>query len=508
MGFCFGKAGAILTMKLRLAAFEAMMRQEISWFDDPKNSVGALTARLASDSAQVIGVNELRLATLVKIISNMGSSIIIFFVHGWELTLFILVLTAISAGAGALKIQMKTDKTAKIKKELEKAGEKVTEVIKNIRTVASLTSEPKFESLYENSLEVLCTNSQEKDLVHGFVVSFSQALLGVGYAGCFLFGAWLIEHSHMDVQAFFLVILTSIYGSASVGEAYSLASNYANAKTSAAHIVTLLNSQPAIDNLSHDGQSLDHFYGNVHLEGVTFNYPTRSGVPVLRALNLKVSQGETLALVGSSGCGKSTTLQLLERFYDAKQGNVMFDSVNVKELNIHWLRSQIGIVSQEPVLFDCSLAENIAYGDNSRIVTREEIKAAAEAANIHTFIENLPKKYDTEAGDKGAQLSGGQKQQIAIARAILRNPKLLLLDEATSALDTDSEKMVQDALDKARQGRTCIIAAHRLSTIQNADRIAVFQGGVVVEQGTHQQLLAKKGVYHTLVTTQLGYVRE
>ncbi|XP_054637383.1 ATP-dependent translocase ABCB1-like isoform X4 [Dunckerocampus dactyliophorus] len=183
----------------------------------------------------------------------------------------------------------------------------------------------------------------------------------------------------------------------------------------------------------------------------------------------------------------------------------MLDSTSVKDLNIHSMRSHIGIVSQEPVLFDCSLAENIAYGDNSRTVTMEEIKAAAEAANIHSFIENLPQKYDTQAGDKGTQLSGGQKQRIAIARAILRNPKLLLLDEATSALDTESEKVVQEALDRARQGRTCIVVAHRLSTIQNADRIAVFQGGMVAEQGTHQQLLAKKGVYHMLVTTQMGH---
>ncbi|XP_061530021.1 ATP-dependent translocase ABCB1-like isoform X1 [Phycodurus eques] len=507
-GFCFGKAGEILTMKLRLAAFKAMMRQDLGWFDDPKNSVGALTTRLASDSAEVKGVTGLRLATMVKIISNMGSSVIISFVYGWELTLFILVLVPILAVAGALKIQMLTGKTAKVKKELEKAGKIVTQAIENIRTVASLTSEPKFESLYENSLEVLYKNSEEMAHLHGFVFGFSQALLCFGYAGCFLFGAWLIEHGRMDVQALFLVILSIIYGSISVGEAHSLAPNYANAKISAAHIMMLLDTQPAIDNLSQDGQSLDQFDGNVHLEDVTFNYPTRPDVPVLRGLNLKVSKGETLALLGTSGCGKSTTIQLLERFYDTKEGKMMFDSVSVKELNIHWLRSQIGIVSQEPVLFDCSLAENIAYGDNSRTVTIEEIKAAAEAANIHSFIENLPKKYDTQAGDKGTQLSGGQKQRIAIARAILRNPKLLLLDEATSALDTESEKVVQEALDKARQGRTCIVIAHRLSTIQNADRIAVFQGGVVVEQGTHQQLLAKKGVYHMLVTKQLGYGRK
>ncbi|XP_051574903.1 phosphatidylcholine translocator ABCB4-like isoform X2 [Myxocyprinus asiaticus] len=183
----------------------------------------------------------------------------------------------------------------------------------------------------------------------------------------------------------------------------------------------------------------------------------------------------------------------------------MLDYNDAKQLNIHWLRSQIGIVSQEPMLFDCSLEDNIAYGDNSRKVTQEEIEQAAKAANIHSFIEGLPQKYQTQAGDKGTQLSGGQKQRIAIARAILRNPKLLLLDEATSALDTESEKIVQDALDKAREGRTCIVVAHRLSTIRNADCIAVFQNGVVVEQGTHQQLLSQQGVYYTLVTSQMGH---
>uniref|UniRef100_A0A4W5RAH7 ABC transporter domain-containing protein n=1 Tax=Hucho hucho TaxID=62062 RepID=A0A4W5RAH7_9TELE len=185
----------------------------------------------------------------------------------------------------------------------------------------------------------------------------------------------------------------------------------------------------------------------------------------------------------------------------------MLDNSDAKKLNIHWLRAQMGIVSQEPVLFDCSLAENIAYGDNTRKVTMEEIQSAAKAANIHSFIDDLPQKYDTQAGDKGTQLSGGQKQRIAIARAILRNPKVLLLDEATSALDTESERVVQEALDVARQGRTCIVVAHRLSTIQNADLIAVFQKGVVVEQGTHQQLLSQRGVYYSLVTTQLGHGR-
>uniref|UniRef100_A0A7N5ZYI5 ATP-binding cassette, sub-family B (MDR/TAP), member 4 n=1 Tax=Anabas testudineus TaxID=64144 RepID=A0A7N5ZYI5_ANATE len=487
-GFCFGKSGEILTLKLRLRAFKSMMRQ-----------VRSTTVRPAQGSTGV------RLATMAQNFANMGTSVIISFVYSWEMTLLILAVVPIMAMAGAAEIKLLTGHAAKDKKELEKAGKIATEAIENIRTVASLNREPKFESLYEENLEVPYKNAVKKAHIYGFTYSFSQAMIYFAYAGCFRFGAWLIQENRIGVEAVFLVISAVLYGAMALGEANSFAPNYAKAKLSASHLMMLVNREPAIDNLSQQGESPDKFDGNVRFESVKFNYPSRPDVPILQGMNLKVKKGETLALVGSSGCGKSTTIQLLERFYDPREGRVVLDNINAKDLNIYWLRSQIGIVSQEPVLFDCTLAENIAYGDNSRTVTQEEIEAAAKAANIHSFIEGLPQKYDTQAGDKGTQLSGGQKQRIAIARAILRNPKLLLLDEATSALDTESEKVVQEALDQARMGRTCIIVAHRLSTIQNADRIAVFQGGVVVEQGTHQQLLAKKGVYHMLVTTQMGH---
>ncbi|XP_074509789.1 ATP-dependent translocase ABCB1 isoform X5 [Sebastes fasciatus] len=507
-GFCFGKSGEILTLKLRLGAFKAMLRQDLGWFDDPKNSVGALTTRLAADAAQVQGATGVRLAMLAQNTANLVASLIIAFVYGWELTLLILALLPFMVLTGAAQMQALTGNAAEDKKELEKSGQIATEAIENIRTVVSLNREPTFEFLYQENLEIPHKNSQKNAHVYGITFSFSQAMIYFAQAACFRFGAWLITHGRMDFEGVFCVVFAIMFGAMAIGEANAFAPNYAKAKTSASNILMLLNKEPAIDNLSQEGETPDNFDGNVHFDNVKFNYPSRPDVPVLQGLNLTVRKGETLALVGSSGCGKSTTIQLLERFYDPREGRVLLDNMNAKKLNIHWLRSQIGIVSQEPVLFDCTLSENIAYGDNSRTATQAEIEEAAKAANIHSFIEGLPKKYDTQAGDKGTQLSGGQKQRVAIARAMLRNPKVLLLDEATSALDTESEKVVQEALDEASKGRTCIIVAHRLSTIQNADRIVVFNGGVVVEQGTHQQLLAEKGVYHMLVTTQMGHGSE
>lgn len=296
------------------------------------------------------------------------------------------------------------------------------------------------------------------------------------------------------------MILT--YGAVAVGQTLSFAPEYAKARSAAAHLFALFNREPAIDSYSLQGQKLNNCQGTLELRQVSFNYQSRPDVPVLQDLSVTIGSGQTVAFVGSSGCGKSTSVQLLQRFYDPCQGAVLFDNTDIKNLNVQWLRSQIGIVSQEPVLFDCSIAENIAYGDNSRKVSLDEIQRAAKAANIHSFIEDLPEKYNTPVGAKGTQLSGGQKQRIAIARALIRSPKVLLLDEATSALDNESEKVVQQALDQARKGRTCIMIAHRLSTVQNADLIIVMKNGRVIEMGTHQQLITNRGAYFHLVNAQ------
>ncbi|XP_023932082.1 multidrug resistance protein 1A isoform X3 [Lingula anatina] len=501
--FFFAVSGENLTLRLRQLAFRAMLRQDIAYFDDHKNSTGALTTRLATETSAVQGATGARLGTIIQSIANMGTAIIIAFVFSWEMTLLIIAFLPFIAVGGMLEMRLMYGATIRDKEALENAGKTAVEAIENMRTVASLTKEEKFYQLYKEKLDAPFKTSTRQAHLTGLTFGFTQGVLFFAYAAAFKFGAFLIDDGRRNFEDIMKVFSAVVFGAMALGQASSFAPDYNKAKIAASKIFLLFDREPEIDSYSTEGEEPASFQGDIEFKDTHFNYPSRPNVKVLRGLDVQVGAGQRLALVGSSGCGKSTTIQLLERFYDPLSGNVLLDKRDTRSLNISWMRKQMGIVSQEPILFDCSIKDNICYGDNSRQPEMAEVIEAARNANIHSFIESLPDGYDTNVGDKGTQLSGGQKQRVAIARALLRNPKILLLDEATSALDTESEKVVQEALDRAQEGRTSIVIAHRLSTIQNADMIAVIHHGKVREIGKHADLLAKKGLYFKLVNHQL-----
>ncbi|XP_067459605.1 bile salt export pump isoform X2 [Thunnus thynnus] len=500
-GYAFAMSGELLTRRLRKVGFQAMLKQEIGWFDDPRNSPGALTTRLASDASMVQGATGSQIGMIVNSLTSIGASFIIAFYFSWKLTLVIMCFLPLIGLSGVLQAKMLSGFANEDKNAMEEAGQVSSEALGNIRTIAGLAKESSFVESYEQKLERPYKSAKKKAHVYGLCFGFAQCVIFMAYAASFRYGGYLVSSEGLQYMLVFRVIAAIVVSGTALGKASSFTPDYAKAKTAAAQFFKLMDRIPKIDMSHTAGEKWEKFRGEVEFRNCKFTYPTRPDIQVLKGLVVSVKPGQTLAFVGSSGCGKSTSVQLLERFYDPDEGQVLIDGHPSYTVNVPFLRSQIGIVSQEPVLFDCSIAENIQYGVNMHSVSMEEIIEAAKKAYLHDFVMTLPDKYETQVGAQGSQLSRGQKQRIAIARAIVRNPKILLLDEATSALDTESEKTVQSALDEARKGRTCIVIAHRLSTIQTADIIAVMSHGVVIEQGTHDKLMATRGAYYKLVTT-------
>ncbi|KAG8559742.1 hypothetical protein GDO81_017435 [Engystomops pustulosus] len=500
-GYTFAKSGELLTRRLRKIGFQAMLGQEVGWFDDPRNSPGALTTRLATDASQVQGATGSQIGMIVNSLTNIGVALIIAFYFSWKLSLVILCFLPFLALSGALQAKMLTGFANQDKHAMESAGRISSEALGNIRTIAGIAKEKRFVEMYEEQLEAPYQAAIKKANVYGLCFGFAQCIVFIANSVSYRYGGYLVDVEGLHYSFVFRVISSIVTSGTALGRASSYTPDYAKAKISAARFFKLVDRVPKICVYKDIGDKWNDFKGSIDFIDCKFTYPTRPDIQVLNGLNVSVKPGQTLAFVGSSGCGKSTSVQLLERFYDPDMGRVIIDGHVSKNINVAFLRSKIGIVSQEPVLFDCSIADNIKYGDNSKQLTMDQVIEASKKAQLHEFVMGLPDKYNTNVGAHGSQLSRGQKQRIAIARAIVRDPKILLLDEATSALDTESEKTVQAALDRAREGRTCIVIAHRLSTIQNSDIIAVMSQGIVIEKGNHDELMEKKGAYYKLVTT-------
>ncbi|XP_032602602.3 ATP-binding cassette sub-family B member 5 isoform X6 [Taeniopygia guttata] len=487
------------TARIRQKFFFSVLHQEMAWFDTTQ--IGTLNTRLTDDINTIReGIGD-KISIFLQFFSTFVSGLIIGFIYGWKLTLVVMSVSPLLAASAAVWSTLLASLTAKELSAYAKAGAVAEEILTAIRTVVAFNGQQKALEKYDANLEMAKRVGMKKSITTNTCLGLSQFFIFGSYALAFWYGTKLTaEDPHYDIGRVLIVFFSVLVGAFSLGQAAPNLESMANARGAAYEVYKIINKKRLIDSSSKEGYKPDKLVGEIEFRNIHFSYPSRPDVKILKGLNLKVQTGKTIALVGASGCGKSTTVQLLQRFYDPDQGEITLDGRDIRTLNTKWLRENIGIVSQEPVLFATTIAENIRYGRKD--ISDAEIEQAAKEANAFDFISRLPDKFNTMVGERGAQLSGGQKQRIAIARALARNPKILLLDEATSALDTQSESIVQAALDKARAGRTTIVIAHRLSTIRTADTIAGFEKGVVVEQGTHSELMLQKGVYYSLVMQQ------
>nr|ADV76539.1 ATP-binding cassette sub-family B member 3 [Trichoplusia ni] len=493
----FTTAGLRMTTRLRQQYFSSLLKQEIGYFDKECNTVGAMCARLSGDTAEVQGATGLRIGLILQGLSSVLVGFLMAICYNWKLTLVGTVFLPLMVGSiwleGMVSQQSQTDERA----AMESATAIATEAVVSIKTVQSLGVEQIFLKKFEDALVEACKAVTKKTRWRGLVLGLGVYVPFMAYCSATVYGAVLVAYGEIEYKIVLLVNEAIMYGAYMLGQSLVYVPSFNSAKTCGARILSIIRRTPRVRTEDGIRDKKDWVAsGNFSVRDVEFSYPTRAHQRVLKGVDLKVEAGKTVALVGPSGCGKSTVLQLMQRFYDPDSGNIELDSRDIRSsLTLPRLRRQLGVVQQEPVLFDRTLAENIAYGDNNRKVTMHEIVAAAKAANIHSFIVSLPKGYDTNLGASGAQLSGGQKQRVCIARALIRSPRLLLLDEATSALDANSERAVSEALEKAAKGRTCITIAHRLSTIKDADLICVLDKGKIIERGSHAELVSQRGSY-------------
>ncbi|CAN1150210.1 ABC transporter B family member 9 [Linum perenne] len=503
--FFFGIAGGKLIERIRSLTFERAVHQEISWFDDPANSSGAVGSRLSTDASAIRSLVGDALGLLAQNTSTILAALVISFTSNWRLALVVIAVSPLMVAPTIAQARFLKGFSKDAKTMYEEASQVANDAVGGMRTVASFCAENKVLDLYHLKCKNPIDNAARAGLTCGFGYGFSFLVLNCVNALIFFLGAVFVKQGKATFQDVFRVFFALTIAAVGISNSSGVAPDSRKAKDSAASIFSILDRKSRIDSSVDEGITLENVTGDIQLQNVSFRYPMRPNVQVFRDLSLAIPSGKTVALVGESGSGKSTVISLIERFYDPESGTVFLDKVDLKKLKLTWLRQQMGLVGQEPILFNDTIRSNIAYGKHGGNATEEEIVAAACAANANSFISSLPHGYDTNVGERGTQLSGGQKQRIAIARAVLKNPRILLLDEATSALDAESERIVQDALDNVMVSRTTVVVAHRLATIKNADVIAVVKNGVIVEKGKHEDLMKMNGgAYASLVALHMS----
>jgi ATP-binding cassette subfamily B (MDR/TAP) protein 1 len=398
--------------------------------------------------------------------------------------------------------------SSKSTKAQQESSKLACEAVSNLRTITAFSSQERILKMLEMAQQGPIQENFRQSWFAGIGLGLSQFLMSCSWAVNYWYGGKLIVDGYITKKALFESFMVVVSTGRVIADAGSMTKDLVKGADVVSSIFAILDRHTKIEPDDPGGFKPETLMGQIEFCDVHFSYPARPNVVIFKDFSIKIEAGKSTALVGQSGSGKSTIIALIERFYDPFKGSVTIDGMNIKSYNLKSLRKHIALVSQEPILFNGTIRDNIAYGTTCDNIDEIEIIEAARVANAHDFISSLKDGYETWCGDKGVQLSGGQKQRIAIARAMLKNPKVLLLDEATSALDNNSEKVVQDALNKVMVGRTSVVVAHRLSTIHNCDVIAVLDKGKMVEIGSHKTLLAKGpcGVYYSLVHLQTKHV--
>jgi len=512
-GWLYTLVGERLVRNLRKSLFEKIVTQDIAFFDT--NKTGELMNRLSSDTAVIQSCLSVNISMGLRAVAEILVSLLLLFITSWQLTLVMMAVVPALMIVVILYGRFTRRLTKEYQDALAKAADSGTESISNARIMKSFGAEDWENLQYFTNITTSYKKGAKKAFAYGIFAGGIGFFAGFAILVVVYYGATLVIHDDLETGDLTAFVLYTLYIAIDMGVISGLYTEFMNALGASERIFNILDTKPTIPYKG--GQKLDSCRGEISFEDISFAYPARSDVFVLKNFSFNVQPNQTVALVGASGSGKSTLLCLLERFYDVLGGRILIDGIDLRDLDPKWLHQIISIVPQEPVLFSGTIRSNIAYSriaaDPDRFASDydvsgavdEEIIRAGKLANAHDFIMSFPDGYNTIVGERGVRLSGGQKQRVAIARALLANPRILLLDEATSALDAESEMLVQDAINKLMVNRTVIIIAHRLSTVKDADVIAVFDKGKIVDKGRHEELLQTSKVYSNLVRKQLSW---
>ncbi|OHT01152.1 ABC transporter family protein [Tritrichomonas foetus] len=483
---------------LRKNLYKSYMEQDIEYYD--RVPTGVMVGRLSQDVTMIHEIFIDKLCTTIQLLAQSIGGIILAFVTVWQCA-FIGLGASILAGIIFFIGERVVDKIwISYNESSSQAATKAEEVITTFRTIKSFDCELQEAQAYQATLVEVDNIFKKTSLAQGVKDLFIALIMHAMQAGTLYYASYMVmnqpEKGYVAGDLFIMMMSLS-FATLGISNAMTMSDDFKKTLVSCAKVLDVIERKPKSDRKK--GGKLKSIKGKIEFRNVTFKYATAKE-NALENLSFIINPGETVAFVGESGCGKSTTLQLIQRFYDIQSGQILLDDVDVAELSQVYVRSQISIVPQSPVLFTMSIKDNISYAKPKKAI-ESQVAEAAQVGNAHNFIMEIPNNYKAEV--QQTSLSGGQKQRICISRAILANSPILLLDEATAALDTESELLVQQSLERFRKGKTAIMVAHRLATVINADRILVFNEGHIVEEGTHQELLSKGGIYADLVKFQL-----